>query len=72
MLAERGDMEIALRELEKTGAGRSWITELLHYLFEALLTDPVYGGNPGGIGWKWLDHTPGFRRPSKDKRFFLL
>ena len=31
---------------------------------EALLTDPAYGGNPDGIGWRWLGHTPGYPRPS--------
>ena len=56
--------EKILRKLEQDTEGRAWITELLHYLFEALLTDPVYGGNPEGIGWKWLGHYPGFRRPT--------
>jgi gluconate 2-dehydrogenase gamma chain len=40
---------------------------LLYYIFEALLSDPVYGGNPGGIGWQWLEHQPGFPRPPADK-----
>ena len=64
--------ESVLRKLEQDPQGNTWITELLHYIFEALLTDPVYGGNPNGIGWKWLGHYPGFRRPTADKRYFLL
>ncbi len=64
--------ETALRTLEKQPEGRTWIIMLLDYLFEALLADPVYGSNPGGIGWKWLEFHPGYRQPPPDKRFFLL
>ena len=63
--------EAALRTFEQTPEGRRWITEILGYIFEALLTDPVYGGNPGGVGWQWLAHRPGFPRPPKSKRYFL-
>jgi gluconate 2-dehydrogenase gamma chain len=66
------EREASLRQFEKTTTGRHWITDILGYIFEALLTDPVYGGNPGGIGWKWLDHPPGFPRPTAGKRYFLL
>jgi len=45
---------------------------LLTYLLEALLADPVYAGNPNGIGWKWLQHQPGFPRPTKNKKYFKL
>jgi gluconate 2-dehydrogenase gamma chain len=27
----------------------------------------VYGGNPDGIGWRWLGHVPGYPRPPADK-----
>ena len=64
--------ESMLRELEQMPGGRNWLRELLHYLFEASFTDPVYGGNPGGIGWKWIGHNPGYKRPPADKRYFLL
>jgi len=55
--------ESLLRDYEKTRDGRTWLRMLLDYLMEALLTDPIYGGNPNGIGWQWLQHTPGFPRP---------
>ncbi len=64
--------EAALRRLEATPDGARWISSLLSYIFEALLTDPVYGGNPKGIGWKWLEHRPGSLRPTAEKRYFLL
>ncbi|MFK5894882.1 MAG: gluconate 2-dehydrogenase subunit 3 family protein [Pseudomonadota bacterium] len=64
--------EKSLRILEQTANGTPWIMTVLGYVFEALLVDPVYGGNPDGIGWKWLDHQAGLPRPPTDKRYFLL
>lgn len=64
--------EKILRQVEESRAGKNWLSVLLTYLLEALLTDPVYGGNPDGIGWKWLQHQPGFPRPSKNKKYFKL
>ncbi len=49
--------------------GRGWLSLLLYYIFEALLADPVYGGNPDEIGWRWLHHQPGFPRPPADKAY---
>jgi len=64
--------EAALQALHATGRGESWIASILMYIFEALLCDPVYGGNPGGIGWEWLGHDPGFPRPPADKIYGKL
>ena len=66
------DKEQVLRTVEKSQAGENWLSMILLYLFEALLTDPVYGGNTDGQGWKWLEHQPGFPRPVKNKRYFNL
>ena len=66
------DKEKVLRQIEQSQAGERWLSLLLTYLIEALLSDPVYGGNPDGIGWKWLEHQPGFPRPSVDKMYYKL
>lgn len=58
-----------LQQIAASSQGEHWLATLLFYICEALLTDPVYGGNPDGIGWTWLGHTPGFPRPTTDKRF---
>jgi len=63
--------ERVLRDHERQGGG-PWLREVIHYILEALLSDPVYGGNPGGIGWRWLAHRPGYRRPGAQQRYFLL
>ncbi len=64
--------ETVLREIEQSRAGERWLSLLLTYLIEALLADPVYGGNPDGIGWKWLEHQPGFPTPPVDKTWYRL
>ncbi len=66
-------LERILRYLaDETRWGRAWLSLLLYYVFEALLSDPVYGGNPGEIGWRWLEHQPGFPRPPDDKIYGRL
>jgi len=67
-----GDKEKILRRVEGSKAGSRWLSLLLTYLIEALLSDPVYAGNPNGIGWKWLNHQSGFPRPDKNKKYFKL
>lgn len=64
--------ERVLREIEKSEAGSNWLSLNLVYLIEALLADPVYGGNPGGVGWRWLAHVPGFPTPPAEKRYLEL
>ena len=64
--------EKVLRRVEGSRAGSRWISMLLTYLLEALLTDPVYGGNPNGIGWSWLQHQPGFPTPPESKKYYKL
>jgi gluconate 2-dehydrogenase gamma chain len=56
--------EDLLRRIGESGAGDRWLSVLIGYTIEALLGDPLYGGNPGGIGWVWLDHDPGRPRPT--------
>lgn len=64
--------ERMLRQVERSGAGERWLSMLLDYLLEALLADPVYGGNPDEIGWRWLEHQAGYPLPPAGKRYFKL
>ena len=59
-----GVREDLLLRIGQTRSGDRWLSKLIGYTLEALLGDPLYGGNPGGIGWAWLDHNPGLPRPS--------
>jgi gluconate 2-dehydrogenase gamma chain len=58
-----------LKQVAKSQAGENWISLLLYYLSEALMLDPVYGGNPNMIGWQWLEHQPGFPAPITGKTY---
>lgn len=69
---DHSQRESLLRQVASSSAGENWITTLMFYLCESLLTDPVYGGNRGGQGWAWLQHTPGFPRPPEDKTLLTL
>ena len=42
-----------------------WVRKLLSYTLEAFFGDPVHGGNPDEVAWKWAHHTPGTPRPTK-------
>ncbi len=64
--------EQALRALETSNGGTEWIGLVLDYIFEALLADPVYGGNPDGIGWRWLEIQPGYQRPGPEQSYANL
>ncbi len=64
--------EAVLRQIEKSQEGQRWLSLVIYYVLEALLTDPIYGGNPDGSGWKWLSHHVGYPRPTKDKTYLKL
>ena len=64
-----GEREGMLERIARSEAGENWLSTLLLYILEALLSDPVYGGNPDGIGWRWLKHQPGFPRPDVHNRY---
>ncbi|GAA5133076.1 gluconate 2-dehydrogenase subunit 3 family protein [Thalassotalea piscium] len=66
------DKEEVLRDISRSTAGDNWISMLISNLYEAMLTPPSYGGNPNGIGWKWLEHQAGFPLPEAGERYFEL
>ncbi len=66
------DKEKILRTIEGSRAGSRWLNLMMTYLIEALLSDPVYGGNKDQKGWQWLEHTPGFPTPTTDQVYFKL
>jgi len=43
--------------------GENFIYTTMTYIFEALVSAPVYGSNRDEIGWKYLNHNPGFPQP---------
>jgi len=59
--------EMVLRDLETYSNGENWLSRMLTFIMEALLSDPVYGGNVNQAGWDWLQHQPGYPRPTPEK-----
>lgn len=66
------EKELLLRSISQSQAGGNWLNTLISYIFEAMLAPPVYGGNPNGIGWQWLEHQAGFPLPKEGQRYFEL
>ena len=66
------EKERILKEVSQSRAGENWLNTLLNYIFEAMLSPPVYGGNPNGVGWKWLKHQAGFPLPQAGDRYYEL
>ena len=66
------DKDRLLRQITRSAAGENWVSTLLTYLFEALLTAPAYGGNTDGLGWRWLQYVPGFPLPGRGTRYTEL
>jgi len=50
--------ENALRAFEATSIGQKWLALLLYYGLEAMLGDPIYGGNKNMQGWKNFNISP--------------
>ncbi len=49
--------------------GKNWSSVLITLICEAVVLDPIYGGNTNEVGWEWLNHTPGFPRPTQELRY---
>ncbi len=43
--------------------GENWLYAVMGYFFEAMLGDPLYGGNAQEAGWHYLNHHGGLPRP---------
>jgi len=60
------EQDQVLRDFVNSSAkAENWVALLLFYTLEALLSDPIYGGNRDQIGWRWLNHNTGQPQPQK-------
>ncbi|QKI88112.1 gluconate 2-dehydrogenase subunit 3 family protein [Thiomicrorhabdus xiamenensis] len=66
------EKEALLQKIVKSRAGENWLSLIIDNLIEALVTDPVYSGNPDGAGWKSVGQIPGFPRPQAQDRYYEL
>lgn len=70
-LSKKNQQEV-LAFIAKTEWGESWYSVLLTFIFEALLSDPIYGGNKNEIAWQWLNHKPSVPRPKEEQKYGLF
>lgn len=54
-----------VQEANQSDYGNSWLNILVYYGIEAMLSDPIYGGNKFQSGWMALKHKAGIPRPKK-------
>jgi len=59
------EKEALLKKISMLRWGDNWLYKVMSYYFETVFSDPVYGGNVNGAGWKWLAYEPGFPRPNE-------
>ena len=59
------EKEVLLQKISMLHWGDNWLYKMMSYYFEAVFSDPIYGGNLEKVGWKWLDFHPGFPRPNE-------
>lgn len=52
-----------IKDANSSEYGQSWLSLLVYYGVEAMLSDPIYGGNANEIGWKSLNHKTGKPQP---------
>ncbi len=64
------EKEEALRAYEESSHGSSWLSRIMILSMEALLSDPIYGGNVKEKGWKALRTQGG--RPRPTSRYITL
>ena len=59
------EREAILQTISKTEWGESFLYDVMSYMFEAMLADPIYGGNNKQAGWQWLQFKGGLPRPKE-------
>jgi len=60
---EKDKVEYLLRDFELSSFGQRWLSLLIYYGLESMLSDPIYGGNKNSNGWKQFSHNAGVPRP---------
>lgn len=67
-LSKREQVQL-VHTISKTNWGENWLSVVLTLIFEAMISDPIYGFNTNEIGRKWLKHDAGYPRPTKETRY---
>jgi gluconate 2-dehydrogenase gamma chain len=57
--------ELIFSIIKRNEYAKSWVSKLSYYGIEAMLSDPIYGGNNNQIAWNSINHNVGYPRPKK-------
>lgn len=57
--------ELILQEISAQYWGDEWLSTIMAFYFETMMSDPIYDVNTDKSGWNWLGYTPGYPRPTK-------
>ncbi len=58
------EQDETLREfVDNHDIGQNWVSFVLYFTIEALLSSPIYGGNKNESAWQWLKHNAGLPQP---------
>lgn len=52
-----------VQRANESSYGQEWLNKVIYYGIEAMLSDPIYGGNTKEIAWKSLNHKTGKPQP---------
>ena len=63
------DRELFVTNNIESGWTQTFLSRMITVIFEAMLLDPVYGGNPNEIGWDWLEHIGGSPRANAETKY---
>lgn len=55
--------------IAKKNWGEDWLSAVLTLIFESMVYDPVYSVNNNQVAWKWLNHQPGYPRPTEQTKY---
>ena len=67
-LSKRKQVQL-IQTISTTNWGESWLSVMLTLIFEAMISDPIYGFNTNESGRKWLEHEAGYPRPTKETMY---
>lgn len=54
-----------LNSAQENEYAQDWLSKVIYYGIEAMLSDPIYGGNKNQIGWQAIEHKIGKPQPKK-------
>lgn len=61
--------EELIQFIAKKNWGENWLSNILTFIIEAMVSDPIYGFNKNAVGVKWLEHQYGIPQPTEQTKY---